>query len=46
MAKLVDGLVGLVPGAVSAVTSAFASPLLAAVVGPVTRFVLGRLKSP
>jgi hypothetical protein len=45
MAKLVDGLVGLVPGAVSAVTSAFASPLLAAVAGPVTKFVLGRLKA-
>jgi hypothetical protein len=46
MSKLVDGLVGLVPGAVSAVTSAFASPLLAAVAGPVTKFVLGRLKAP
>ena len=44
IAKLVDGLVGLVPGAVTAVVSAFATPLLGAIAGPVTGFVLGKLK--
>ena len=45
VAKLVDGLVGLVPGAASAVVSAFATPILAAVAGPVTGFVLDKLRS-
>ena len=44
IAKLVDGLVGLVPGAVTAVVSAFATPLLGGIAGPVTGFVLGKLK--
>jgi hypothetical protein len=44
IAKLVDGLVGLVPGAASAVVSAFATPLLGAIAGPVTGFVLDKLK--
>jgi hypothetical protein len=44
VAKLVDGLVGLVPGAASAVVSAFATPILGVVAGPVTKFVLDKLK--
>lgn len=44
LGKLLDQLTGLVPGAVSAVVSAFASPLLAAVAGPVTKFVLEKLQ--
>jgi hypothetical protein len=44
VAKLVDGLVGLVPGAVSAVVSAFATPLLGGIAGPTTRFVLDKLQ--
>jgi len=44
MAKLVDGLVRLVPAAASAVGSAFATPILGALVGPVTSFVLDRLR--
>ena len=44
MAKLVDGLVGLVPGAASAVVSAFATPLLGGIAGPVTDFVLDKLR--
>jgi hypothetical protein len=44
VAKLVDGLVGLVPGAVSAVVSAFATPLLGGIAGPVTQFVLDKLQ--
>src|SRR5271154_5485891 len=44
IAKLVDGLVGLVPGAASAVVSAFATPLLGSIAGPVTGFVLDKLR--
>ena len=44
IAKLVDGLVGLVPGAASAVVSAFAMPLLGGIAGPVTDFVLDKLR--
>jgi hypothetical protein len=44
IAKLVDGLVGLVPGAASAIVSAFATPILGAVAGPVTGFVLDKLR--
>ncbi|MEW5867936.1 MAG: caspase family protein [Chloroflexota bacterium] len=42
MARLIEGLVDLVPGAVSAVVSAFASPLLAGIAGPVTQYVLSK----
>ncbi len=44
VAKLVDGLVGLLPGAASAVVSAFATPVLAGVVGPLTGFVPNTLR--
>jgi len=44
MATLIDDFVDLVPTGVSAVVSAFASPILAGVVGPVTRYALDRLK--
>ena len=44
VAKLVDGIVGLVPGAVSAVLSAFATPILGGIAGPVTGFVLDKLR--
>jgi hypothetical protein len=37
LADLIEGLVDLVPGAVSAVVSAFTSPVLAAVAGPATQ---------
>jgi len=42
--KIVDGLVGMVPGAVGTVVSLFATPLLGGIAGPVTKFVLDRLK--
>jgi hypothetical protein len=45
VAKMVDGLVGLVPGAVSAVVSMFATPILGGIAGPVTKFVLDKLKA-
>ncbi len=44
IAKLVDGLVGLVPGAASAVVSVFATPILGGMAGPVTGFVLDKLR--
>ena len=44
MTKLIDGLVEMVPGAVSMVVSTFATPVLAGVVGPVTKFVLDKFK--
>ena len=43
IAKLVKGLVGLVPSAVSAVAGAFGTPILSGVAGPVTKFVLDEL---
>jgi hypothetical protein len=48
IAKLVDGLVQLAPSATSAVVSAFATPILGGITGPVTGFVLDKLrgKSP
>jgi hypothetical protein len=39
----VKGLVGLVPSAVSAIVSAFGTPILGGVAGPVTKFVLAEL---
>jgi hypothetical protein len=44
IARLVDGLVGLVPGAASAVVSAFATPILGGIAGPVTGSVLDKLR--
>lgn len=44
VAKILDGLANLVPGAVAAVVSAFGTPLLVGIAGPVTQFVLDRLK--
>jgi hypothetical protein len=44
MARLIDGLVGLVPAAVSAVTSMFATPVLAGLAGNATKLVLSRIR--
>jgi hypothetical protein len=44
VAKLVDGLVGLVPSAVSAVASAFGTPLLGGIAGPATKYVLDKIQ--
>jgi hypothetical protein len=44
IAKLVDGLVGLVPAAATAVVSAFATPILGGIAGPITTYVLERLR--
>lgn len=45
MATLIDEFLKLVPAGVSGVVSAFASPILGGLAGPVTKFVLGKLKS-
>jgi hypothetical protein len=44
VAKLIEGLVGLVPGAVTAVVSAFATPILGGITGPVTKYVLDKIQ--
>jgi hypothetical protein len=44
MAKLIEGLVSLVPGAVSAVASAFGTPLLSGLAGPATKYVLNKIQ--
>ena len=44
LAKIVDGLVTLVPGAIGTVASLFATPILQHVAGNSTRFVLDKLK--
>jgi hypothetical protein len=43
VAGLIESLVGLAPAAVSAVVSAFGSPLLAGIAGPATTYVLKKL---
>jgi len=44
MAKIVDGLAALVPGAVGAVVGMFATPILGGIAGPVTKFVLDKIQ--
>lgn len=43
LGKIVDGLVALVPGAIGAVVSTFATPILGGIAGPVTKYVLDKL---
>lgn len=45
MAKLLEGLVALVPGAATAVVSTFATPILAGLAGPVTKYVLEKFRA-
>jgi hypothetical protein len=42
MAKLVEGIVKLVPSAVSAIASGFGTPILGGLAGPVTKYVLDK----
>ena len=44
VAKLVEGLVGLVPSAMAGIVSAFASPVLSGIAGPVTKYVLDKIQ--
>ena len=41
---IVEGLVAMVPGAIGAVVSMFATPILGGIAGPVTKYVLGKLR--
>jgi hypothetical protein len=43
LAKLVEGLVELVPSAVAAIVGAFANPMLSGLAGPVTKYVLDKI---
>jgi len=45
MGKVIDNLVGMVPGAVGSVVSLFSTPILDGIAGPVTKFVLDKLKT-
>jgi hypothetical protein len=45
VAKLVEGLVGLVPSAVTAIVSAFGTPILGGIAGPVTKYVLDKFQA-
>ena len=45
LARIVDGLVAIVPEAIGAVVSMFTTPILRGIVGPVTKFVLDKLKT-
>lgn len=44
LGRIIDGLAAMVPGAIGAVVSLFASPILSGLAGPVTKFVLDKLK--
>ena len=44
MGKLIDGLIGLVPSAVTGIASIFASPILGGLAGPVTQFILDKIQ--
>ncbi len=44
IATIVNGLVDLVPKALGAILSLFATPILSGIAGPVTKFVLDKFK--
>jgi hypothetical protein len=44
LARIIDGLVDMVPGAIGSLVGLFAKPVLQGIVGPVTQFVLERLQ--
>jgi len=44
LARIVDGLVAMVPKAIGSVVSLFATPILGGIAGPVTGFVLDKLE--
>ena len=43
LANIVKGIADLVPGAISAIVGAFGTPLLGAVVGPATKYVINSI---
>jgi hypothetical protein len=46
MAGILDGLAAMVPGAIGTLVGIFASPILQGIAGPVTSYVLSKLKGP
>ena len=44
IAKLIEGFIALVPAGVSAVASAFTSPILGSVAGPATEYVIDKIQ--
>ena len=44
LAKIVEGLAAMIPGAIGTIVSLFATPILSGVAGPVTKYVLDKLK--
>jgi hypothetical protein len=44
IANQIEGLVGLAPGAASAILSTFATPVLGGIAGPVTNYVLDKIR--
>ncbi len=44
VAGIIEGLTKMVPGAIGTVVSLFATPILGGIVGPVTKYVLDKLK--
>lgn len=44
IARIIEGLVEMVPGAIGSIVGLFATPILAGVAGPVTKYVLDKLK--
>lgn len=44
MAKIIDGLVALVPGAIGAVVGMFATPILGGLAGSATEYVLDKIQ--
>ena len=44
IAKLVEGLIELVPSALAALVGAFANPILEGIAGPVTKYVLDKIQ--
>lgn len=44
IAKLIESFVAMVPGAVATVVGTFSGPILGALTGPITRYVLGKIQ--
>lgn len=45
IARIVEGLTEMVPGAIKSVVSLFATPIISGIAGPVTKWVLDKLKT-
>jgi hypothetical protein len=44
LARIIEGLVDRVPGAIGALVNLFATPILSGIAGPITRYILDKLK--